>query len=115
MINGLVEKRVCKKCGVEKDLNDFYVRYKGGQSFYLKKCNECNNAPKKVYSFTEVKDIDKDIKSFIECVNKQGGWINEVEAFKLVSLYVDKFGIKCYDRLSIEDELCLMWEELKGV
>jgi hypothetical protein len=57
--------------------------------------------------------IDNDIKLFIEQVNKQSGWINEVDAFRLLSLYVEKFGVKYYDKLSIEDELCLMWEDLK--
>jgi len=115
MISGLVEVKVCKKCGVEKDLQDYYVKYNSGVGHYLKTCKECKNAPKKVYSFTKVKDIDSDIKLFIERVNRQGGYIDEIDAFRLLSLYVDKFGVKYYDDLSIEDELCLMWEDLKKI
>jgi hypothetical protein len=107
-----MEKRVCKKCRVEKDIKEFYIEYKNGNNYYLKKCKLCKENSKKVCS---INNIDNDIKLFIESVNKQNGWINEIDAFRLLSLYVDKFGVKYYDNLNIEDELCLMWEELKKV
>jgi hypothetical protein len=107
--------RVCKKCGIEKPLSDFASKYGNGVTHYLLKCDVCRSEAKKAYSFTKVKSIDSDIKLFIERVNKQGGWIDEVDAFRLLSLYVDKFGVKYYEKLDIEEELCLMWEDLKKV
>jgi hypothetical protein len=119
MISGLVKTRICYKCGIEKDMEDFCVRYnyKGRSTSYkyILKCNECKpNISKRVKKLCNA-EMEKDMKYFIRKIELRGGHIDEVDAFRLVNFYVYKFGIKYYDKLSIEDELCLMWEELKGV
>jgi hypothetical protein len=120
MISGLVKTRVCRGCGIEKDMEDFLVRYdyKGRSSLYryVLTCNDCkpNISKHKCKELFNPK-IERDIKYFIKKIELRGGHIDEVDAFRLVNFYVYKFGIKYYEKLSIEDELCLMWEELKGV
>lgn len=52
-------------------------------------------------------------KDFIEKVNKQRGFIDAVDAWRLIHFFTEKWGVMYYDKLSIEDELCLMWMKLQ--
>lgn len=60
-------------------------------------------------------ELNLSIKEFVREVERKRFYVDIIDCYRLISLYVDKFGIKYYDHLSQEDELCLMWEELKSV
>jgi len=49
---------------------------------------------------------------FIEKVKRQNYLIDGIDSWRLVHFFTDKFGVKYYDKLTLEDELCLMWEKL---
>lgn len=53
-------------------------------------------------------------EDFIKKVKKQRGWIDELDAYLLVSIFTDEFGI-IYTELPIEMELLYMWEKLNEV
>lgn len=53
-------------------------------------------------------------EQFIQKVNKQRGWIDELDAYRLVSIFTDNFGV-IYTELPIEMELLYMWEKLNEV
>jgi hypothetical protein len=49
----------------------------------------------------------------IEKIKRQSYYIDHVDAFRLISHYVDIYGVRYWDNLSIEDELLLMFNELR--
>lgn len=67
---------------------------------------------------TELTNDDKvnidEIRLFINRVNNNSGYVDFVDAFRLISYYIDVFGIKYMDRFSIEDELMYYYEQLKS-
>lgn len=55
-----------------------------------------------------------EIKNFIDKVEKCRGYVDHIDAYRLISHYVDVFGVKYMNKLSIEDELILYYDELKS-
>lgn len=53
-------------------------------------------------------------EDFIKKVKRQAGWIDELDAYLLVSIFTDEFGV-IYTDLPIEMELLYMWEKLNDV
>lgn len=51
-------------------------------------------------------------KEFIEDVKRKSGYIDYIDAFKLIHLFTEKYGV-IYTELSIEDELIYMWIKLQ--
>lgn len=51
-------------------------------------------------------------KDFIEKVKRQSGFIDVVDAYRLIHFFTEKWGIKFTD-FSTEDELCYMWIRLQ--
>jgi hypothetical protein len=49
----------------------------------------------------------------LDRIDRNGGWIDHIDAFELISVYVEDQGI-IYTTLSIEEELSLMYYRLKG-
>jgi hypothetical protein len=52
-------------------------------------------------------------EDLLKKIEKQVGYIDAVDAFRLISLYTDEFGI-LKTKLSIEDELIYMYMKLRG-
>ena len=50
---------------------------------------------------------------FINRVDKNSGYIDFVDAFRLLNYYIEIFGVKYMDRISIEDELIYYYGEIK--
>lgn len=55
-----------------------------------------------------------DVEIFINKIQRQSGFVDVIDAYKLISHYVDIFGIKYMDKLDIEEELMCYYEELKS-
>ena len=135
-----MEKR-CSICGVEKDLSEFYgFKNKNGKISIKSECKRCfldtckrkyiprDRVYKKRGKYNIKKRISMNTKNFLkkekskikalEFVNrieKQKGFITEIDAFILTSLYVDLYGIFYDYRFSQEQELLYYWEKLKMI
>lgn len=62
-----------------------------------------------------LKKIKKKMKKeeLINKIERQAGYIDALDAYRLISLYTDEFGI-LKTKLSVEDELIYMYMKLKG-
>lgn len=64
-----------------------------------------------------MKDLNEkdfmEVKNFIEGLKSRGGFADVIDAYKLISFYVDVYGVIYMDKLSIEEELMFYYEELK--
>lgn len=49
----------------------------------------------------------------LDRIDRNGGWIDHIDAFQLLSVYVEEFGV-IYTALSIDEELSLIYYRLKG-
>jgi len=64
----------------------------------------------------EIKEpIETDIskEDFLEKIYNQHGWIDGVDAFRLIHFYIYEFG-SITTNMSIEFELCFMYQKLLG-
>ena len=52
-------------------------------------------------------------KQLLRKLEIQNGQADLVDAFRIVALYTELYGVKYYEKLSIEEELILMYEKLK--
>ena len=55
--------------------------------------------------------MEKEVNSFIKKVNSRNGYIDYIDAFRLVHIYTNMYGV-LWTTLSIEDELILMWDRI---
>ncbi|MFY8159766.1 MAG: hypothetical protein ACOVNU_00410 [Candidatus Kapaibacteriota bacterium] len=56
----------------------------------------------------------KELEMFINKVNRKDGWIDYIDAFRLIDIYTKNYGVLT-TRLSIEDELIIMWDKVKKI
>ena len=56
----------------------------------------------------------KELQMFINKVNIKKGWIDYIDAFRLVNLYTNCYGVLS-TTLSIEDELVYMWNKINNI
>lgn len=56
--------KVCSKCGVEKDINEFY-KSKSNKDGYMGFCKECKNKYQKQYK-EKIKNVIKNMTNNIE-------------------------------------------------
>ncbi len=54
-----------------------------------------------------------DKEELLEKIERQAGYIDVIDAYRLISVYTDEFGI-LKTTLSVEDELIYMYMKLKG-
>ena len=52
-------------------------------------------------------------KLFVERIEKNSGYVDFVDTYRLISYYVDIFGIQFTHKLSIEEELIIYYDKLK--
>jgi len=122
----------CNKCGGVKTLQKRKYVNKGVVNVYeYYYCNACiaekaRNVRKGI-KFLKVKtaalverkrilkpadELNLNIKEFVCDVERKRLYVDVVDCYKLISLFVDRFGIQ-YPNLSTEDELVWMWEKLR--
>lgn len=53
-------------------------------------------------------------EELIKKIERQRGYIDAVDAFAVVSIFTDLYGVKYYDNLTIEEELIVMWDKIKN-
>jgi hypothetical protein len=131
-----MKTKVCKACGEEKVVGSGFHRsgfYKGEQ-LYKNKCIECitidNNGRLKIKREPITKEqkrlnkreqlyLKEQAIEFVKKVNKQRGWIDEIDCYRLAHHYMNvcgelnsKSGNKIFQ---IEDDLIIMWDKLKGL
>jgi len=58
-------KKICKRCGVEKEIDEFY-KHKQTKDGYLNICIECKLKEKEKYYFENRQKILKDVKNYRE-------------------------------------------------
>lgn len=130
---------ICKKCGKDKDISEYLKYYIKDKEYVRKECTLCFKLYRSVYyknnkeKFYEAKKrhIEKnppvkkrhskpvyltgdDIISFIEKVNRQAGYVDYIDAFRLTHIYTILYGGEnVNNNMDIEDELVLMWDKLK--
>ena len=56
----------------------------------------------------------KELQMFINKVNIRGGWIDYIDAFRLINIYTNNYGILS-TTLSVEDELLIMWDKINNI
>lgn len=56
----------------------------------------------------------KELKMFINKVNSRKGWIDYIDAFRLVNIYTNAYGILS-TTLPVEDELIYMWHKINKI
>jgi hypothetical protein len=52
-------------------------------------------------------------EQLLDRIERNGGWIDHIDAFQLLSIYIEEFGV-IYTALSIDEELSLIYYRLKG-
>jgi hypothetical protein len=132
-----MEVRKCKGCSEEKPLDDFYRTKIKGKEYIRWNCTTCHNAgiktkyvskkkekPKKVKRVDVIKirrekerlerlSFENEVRLFInEMDARKRGYFDVVDIYRLIHYYTELKGV-IYTDLSIEDELMMMWEELK--
>lgn len=129
---------ICKKCGIDKDQSEYQLYEYKGREYRRKECITCFKIGRKNYymnnteKFKEAKircNLKKgvvkkrlpkevyltgnDIDSFIKKIKRQAGYADVVDVYRLTHIYTFIYGIKFHENVSVEDQLILMWEELK--
>lgn len=56
----------------------------------------------------------KELQMFINKVNIRGGWIDYIDAFRLINIYTNNYGVLS-TTLSVEDELLIMWDKINNI
>jgi hypothetical protein len=56
-------------------------------------------------------------EELIKKINKQAGFVDVLDAFRICDVYTDLYGVQYFDTqkepMDIEDQLILMWEKIK--
>lgn len=122
----------CETCSTKRELHYFSRQRFGNRWLYkTKKCKFCVTGREvKVSKYTLTTDTTKtyrkfiikksiklspDVKEFIKRVIFMKGYIDQVEAFKLVHYHIETFGFVERLILDIETELTMMFRELLEV
>jgi hypothetical protein len=122
---------VCKNCNTLKPLYYFSRLRKDDKIYYRNnKCKLCITGrepklnktvlegkirPPKTFTIKKNTRLSPDTKKFIKRVIFMKGYIDQVEAFKLVHHHIETFGFVERLILDIETELTLMFTELLEV
>lgn len=114
----MTETRLCKKCGVEKELRYFYKR-KNNKYSVEKATGSCKHClgiknPDKITTqkTTEVKPTKKQLSAFIREMEAKRGQFDFVDSLRLINIFTQQYGI-VFTNFTIEEELMYMWEKLK--
>jgi hypothetical protein len=122
----------CDNCQELKTEHDFrYTKVKNTIYFNVKKCKKCfsegkNKYNKKVlplditglvvklygYSKEIRKDLNRDIYLLLKRIELNKGNVDDLDCFKLVSLYTEAYG-EIYTKLDREYEMLYYYEKLK--
>lgn len=122
---------VCKTCNEKRELRLFNRQIKTDKVYYKsKRCKVCvsgrepreykiplegNLRKPKTFIIKKSIRLSPDTKKFIKRVIFMKGYIDSVEAFKLVHHHIETFGFVERLILDIETELTLMFTELLSV
>jgi len=115
----MTEKRLCKKCGVEKDLQYFYKRRNNKHCIEkatgsCKHCLGIKNPDKITFNKTiEVKPTKKELSAFVHEMEIKLGHFDFVDSLRLINIFTQQYGL-VFTSFSIEEELMYMWEKLKN-
>lgn len=112
-----IEMRLCKKCGVEKELKYFYKRK---NKYDIEKptgsCKSCLGIknPDKIttHKTIEEKPTKKQLSAFIREMEAKRGQFDFVDSLRLINIFTQQYGI-VFTNFTIEEELMYMWEKLK--
>jgi integrase len=129
---------ICKKCGLDKDTSEYLVYTIKEKEYIRRECTPCFKKGRRQYYMNNPERFkqaklrsnlkkglvkkrvpkpvyltDEDINIFINKLKRQAGYADVIDIYRLIHIYTIIFGVKYYDHLSIEDQLILMWSELK--
>ena len=61
-----METKICKKCGIEKNINEFYLDKHGNKEYYRSICRNCFSEEKKNYYLMNKEKILRKVKNYRE-------------------------------------------------
>lgn len=57
----------------------------------------------------------EEIEEFVNKIQSKSGFVDVIDAYRLVSYYTDVFGVRFIENISPEEELIIYYDELKSV
>lgn len=101
--------KICKICGIEKNLFDFYSYYRYGKECHINECKKCvsiknrllrekagyvrpyikKNKPKPQ---PQQKQLTDEIRLFLKMIEDNRFQIDYVDAYKLTNYFIDVYG-----------------------
>ena len=111
-------EKFCPGCCKTKSNDHFYQNKDLTFFSYCKPCFLQYTKTRKMYKKKQDlivvgSSLIKSIKNLINKIEGQRGWVDTIDIMKLVHLRTEALGVKFYKNVTVENEMILIWGELK--